>query len=150
MDWMKYRKIYFAISLIVVGVGIFSLLRWGLPLGVDFTGGTIAEYKFEKEIPTEELSRKLNENGIETSSIQSTGENQYLFRTKALSSEDKGKFKTLLGEEIKDNKFEELRFESVGPAIGPELVKKTIYAIIVSALAILLWVAIQFKSLKFG
>ena len=44
----------------------------------------------------------------------------------------------------------ELRFETVGPTIGPELVKKTIYAISFASLGILLWVAIQFKSIKFG
>lgn len=43
-----------------------------------------------------------------------------------------------------------MRFESVGPSVGPELVKKTVYAVIVAATGILLWVALQFKSLKYG
>ncbi|KKT67177.1 MAG: SecF protein [Candidatus Woesebacteria bacterium GW2011_GWA2_44_33] len=44
----------------------------------------------------------------------------------------------------------ELRFENVGPSIGPDLIKKTIYAIAIAASAILLWVTFQFKSFKFG
>jgi preprotein translocase subunit SecF len=46
--------------------------------------------------------------------------------------------------------FEELRFETVGPSIGPELVKKTVYAIVIAAGVILIWVAYQFKNFKFG
>ena len=44
----------------------------------------------------------------------------------------------------------EIRFENVGPTIGPELVKKTFYALLISTSAILLWVAYQFKNIKFG
>ena len=44
----------------------------------------------------------------------------------------------------------ELRFQNVGPSVGPDLVKKTLYALLISALSIMLWVGIQFRSLKFG
>jgi preprotein translocase subunit SecF len=36
MKWMNYRKIYFGLSGLVIAIGIFSLLRWGLNLGIDF------------------------------------------------------------------------------------------------------------------
>lgn len=45
MDWMKFRLLYFLISSIVIGVGVFSLFAWKLPLSIDFTGGTIIEYE---------------------------------------------------------------------------------------------------------
>jgi preprotein translocase subunit SecF len=67
-----------------------------------------------------------------------------------LTPEDKDKLKSELESIAGEGKIDELRFETVGPSIGPELVKKTIYAILISASAILLWVAYQFKSLKFG
>jgi preprotein translocase subunit SecF len=63
--------------------------------------------------------------------------------------EQKEKLKNTLSE-IVEGEIEELRFETVGPTIGPELIKKTIYAVAVAAGAILLWVALQFKSFKFG
>ncbi len=44
----------------------------------------------------------------------------------------------------------ELKFETVGPSIGPELIKKTIYALLIGTVLILFWVAKQFKSIKFG
>lgn len=147
---MSYRKIYFGVSSILIVSGIVSLFTWGLKLGVDFKGGTIAEYKFEKEISTEEAKKSLSESGIEVSTVQTTGVNQYIFRTSALSTDDKVKLKEKLQNLVKESKIEELRFETVGPSIGPELVKKTIYAIAISAISILLWIAIQFKSIKFG
>ena len=150
MDWMKYKKIYFVISGVMVIVSVFSLVTWGLSLGLDFKGGTIAEYSFENEISTQDVAKNLKEAGIEVASIQSIKDTQYLFRMSPLNDEQKEKLKTVLAEISKGTSFEELRFETVGPSIGPELIKKTIYAIVIAASIILLWVAYQFKSIKFG
>ncbi len=175
MNWLKYKKLYFLMTLSTIGISIFSLLSWGLKLGVDFKGGSIIEYKFERSISTEDATKALESEGIEVSAIQTTGENSYLFKFPPLSDEEKDKVASIAAGLVADNESEEstasgevisgtdslqdqvlqavpeeLRFENVGPSIGPELVKKTIYAIIVAAVAILLWVAYQFKSFKFG
>ena len=110
-----------AISMIFLSAGIFSLFKWGLNLGIDFTGGVITEYQLPSgEIKNEKYGVKTEE---ETLKIR---------------------------ENIKSLGAKELRFEVVGPSIGPELVKKTIVALSISAILILFWVAIQFKSIKFG
>lgn len=150
MNWMAHRKIYFLISGIVIATGLFSLAKWGLKLGLDFQGGTLAEYKFESSISTENATEKLEEAGINISSIQTTGNNQYLFRTSPLSLEEKDILKVSLESLVAGGKIDELRFETVGPSIGPELIKKTLFALAISAGVILLWVAYQFKSIKFG
>lgn len=150
MDWLKYRKIYFTISGILIIVGVFSMVRWGLDLGVDFEGGTLAEYKVDQDISTERLTQKLEDAGIGVSGIQLIKEKQYLIRLSPLSDQDKEKLKKTIDEIAEGGGFEELRFETVGPSIGPELIKKTVYAMVLAATAILLWVAYQFKSLKFG
>jgi len=149
MDWLKYKKIYFAVSGLLIVTGIFSLLTWGLKLGVDFKGGTIIEYKFTDPISTEKITKEIEKEGIEITSIQQTGDNSYLFRLPPIKTEEKGKIGETL-EGLTEGGVDELRFETVGPSIGPELVKKTIYAIAIAAGAILLWVAFQFKSFKFG
>ena len=110
IDWMKYRWLYLLISGMVIGAGIFGFGKWGLKYGIDFTGGTIIEYRFPD-----------------------------------------GQIKTFHEtQEFSDPKVEQIRFESVGPSIGPDLVKKTVIALIMSASGILLWVAWRFKSFKFG
>ena len=148
MNWMKYRPIYFLISALVIGAGIFGYVKWGLRLGVDFTGGAIIEYKIGKDVGTEELS-KAAEEITQISSVQKTGERNYLFRSGPITAEQKENLKKSIEKSIGGN-IEELRFENVGPSIGPDLIKKTIYAIAIASSAILLWVAFQFKSFKFG
>lgn len=149
MDWLRHRRIYFSISIIFIGVGIYSLLTWGLKLGVDFRGGAILEYKVGQELSTEEATRKIEEIGIEISSVQTIGMSTYLFKLPPIDPERKEKVRSILSD-LTGGQVEELRFETVGPTIGPELVKKTVYAIVVASSAILLWVAFQFKSFKFG
>ena len=149
MNWMRYRLVYLAISLVVIGIGIFSLVKWGLRLGVDFTGGSNLEYKFSQSISTEDATKEIENLGISVTSVQSTGENTYLFKLPYISQDDEENISNKLKEKIKTD-ITLLRFENVGPAIGPELIKKTICAIVISAGMILLWVAYQFKSIKFG
>jgi len=120
MNWMKYRIIYLIISMVFLSFGIYSLLNWKLNLGIDFSGGVVAEYK----LPSGEIKN---------------------YRYPAKSDEEVAKIRAELK---KDG--EELKFETVGPSIGPELIKKTVYALGISALLILIWVTIQFKSIKFG
>lgn len=129
-------------------VCFLGLIFWGLRLGVDFTGGSVYELKFEEEISTEKATNVLEEKGLKVTSVSSTSGGSYLFRLQALSEEQKKLVKEILQEEFKS--VEELRFEVVGPSIGPELVKKTVYAILIAATCLLLWIAYQFKSFKFG
>jgi preprotein translocase subunit SecF len=149
INWMKYRLIYFAISGIFIGIGVFSLVKWGLTLGVDFTGGTLLEYQVDKDVSTEELTRAVEKEGITVTSIQKTGGQTYLFRTPPIDATEKVQVQSTV-EKVTDAEVAELRFENVGPSVGPELVKKTVYALLMSAGAILLWIAYQFKSIKFG
>ena len=121
IDWMKYRWVYLLLSGTVILSGAFSVLKWGFKVGVDFTGGVVAEYKFEN------------------------GESQ-VFRYGQISKEESEKIRA----DFKNQGATEIRFESIGPSIGPELIKKTITALAVSAGLILLWIAYQFKSIKFG
>lgn len=149
MNWIRYKFLYFSISGLLLVVSIFSLFAWGLKLGVDFKGGSILEIRLNKNLSTEEIKKSLEGQGEEISSIQQTADNTYFLRLPPISQEEKDKIKISLAK-LTENEVEELRFETVGPSIGPELIKKTIYAIVIAAGAILVWVAYQFKSFKFG
>ncbi len=127
VNWMKYRWLYLAISGIFILTGIFSIVKWGFKVGIDFTGGVVAEYKFPD-----------GNNGA-------FGESK-VFRYGVLTESEIEKVRT----DYKNQGAKEVSFESVGPSIGPELIKKTVYALTFSAAAILLWIAYQFKSIKFG
>jgi preprotein translocase subunit SecF len=161
INWLKYKKIYLFISLTAIGVSVFSFINWGLNLSVDFTGGTIIEYKVGENFSTKKAEELLSESDFELNSIQSSGEDAVILRLQPIGEENRDKVASIAAQAIElEGKSEatnssemairELRYETVGPTIGPELVKKTIYAILFSAGVILLWVAYQFKDFKFG
>jgi preprotein translocase subunit SecF len=121
MNWMKYRWLYLLISGVFLIAGVFSIFKWGFKVGIEFTGGIVAEYKFPDG-------------------------SQKVFKYAPMDESEIEKIRA----DFKSQDATEVSFESVGPSIGPELVKKTIYAVILSAGLILLWIAYQFKSIKFG
>ena len=148
IDWMKYRWLYLLISGVVILSGVFSLFKWGLQIGVEFKGGTLIEYHLSKYLETSAIEKVLKDNGVEVVSIQKTSTDSYLLNLGQVDNTQRANIKTgivKLGVTV-----DELRFETIGPTVGPELVKKTAYGMLIASLGILLWVAIQFKSFKFG
>lgn len=119
--WMKYRWLYLLISGMVLLTGIFSMLKWGFKIGIEFTGGVVAEYQFP-------------------------GGTNKVFNYPPMTDTEAQKIR----EDFKSQGATEISFDNVGPSVGPELIKKTLYALALSAGLILLWVAYQFRSLKFG
>jgi len=129
-------------------LSIFSLIKWKMRLGVDFTGGAVINYSFSKVTDSALISDTFKKVGIEDTSISSSDQKHFTIKTDALTVDTKNK----IDEELKnvDSEIQELRYEVVGPAIGPELIQKTVYALLISASLILFWVAYQFKNLKYG
>lgn len=150
--FMRYKWVYFLISCFFLLPGFYSLFRWGINPSIDFTGGTLLELKFEEKsqipIPKSKLKKVVEEKEVEASSVQESGEDTYLFRMKPITKEEKVEiFKVL---EEKFGAVEEIRFETVGPTLGKELFRKTLYAAFFSTLAILLFIAWSFKNWRFG
>lgn len=149
IDWMKFRKVYLAISAFFIVIGVAGIIKWGFRIGIDFTGGTVIEYRLKEGLQIEEIEKTMESIDIKPGSTQATSNNSQIFKLPPITDETRVKLKENLEKNYKD-KYEELRFENVGPSVGPELVKKTITALLISSALILLWVAYQFKSIKFG
>lgn len=145
MNWFKYKNVYFAISALAVASGLYAVFSWGLPLGLDFTGGAVIEYKLDSS-KKEALEKKFAEANIEVAQQQTSGDDRLLVKTKSLSAEEQQKIASFPDELA----VEQLSLQNVGPTVGPELIKKTLIAIALAGGAILLWVATQFKKLTFG
>ena len=148
MNIMKFKKVYFAISLLFLIPGIFFLLRFGLKPSIDFTGGSLLEIKGEGLTDNrEKISEKVGDT-YEISLVQSSGENQIIIRGKTISNETKDEVVTKLSEEY--GEIEEKRFETVGPTLGKELLMKTIAAIVIVSVLITIYVWRQFSKIRFG
>ncbi len=145
IKFTKYRKAYYALSLTLIGVAIFSLINFGMNLGIEFTGGSIIEIEYESDRPTtEELKRTLSGLDLGELTIQPAGDNSFVIRMKDISDD------TYL--ELRD-RLSEARvnyFESIGPAIGSELRNNAIISIILASLAIIIYIAMTFTGIEGG
>lgn len=149
MNWMRFKWLFFLLSALVLVPGIVSLVTFGLRPAIDFTGGSLLELKSESSLNPNEVKQLVTEQGFETSLVQESGKNQILIRLQPIEKENVDKIRSAL--EVKSgHKPEEIRFETVGPTLGSELIKKTIWAIILAAGFILAYVAWRFKDVKFG
>jgi len=149
MNWMRFKWLYFALSALVLIPGIVSLIRFGLKPAIDFTGGTLLEYKFSQPFSPVIIKTALEAKDYEINSVQESGVNTYLLRMPPI---DKGKAATIkiaLAETFQEMP-EEIRLETVGPILGRELLFKTLIAIILAAGFILGYIAWRFKNTKFG
>jgi len=146
IKFMKYKWVYAVASALILIPGIISLLRWGLTPSLDFTGGSIVELRFEKEITPQMLEEFATESGIEVVSVQKSADSTYLLKAKEFGKDKNEMLKQTLTTQF--GQVEELRFESVGPIIGEELTRKTIVAAGVAVFAILLYVVFAFRKVK--
>jgi preprotein translocase subunit SecF len=86
--------------------------------------------------------------GVEVTSIQRTQTGSYLLKLGQVDPTKRANIQSSLQKTA--GAVTELRFETIGPTVGPELIKKTLYGLLLAAGGILLWVAMQFRSFKFG
>ncbi|MDD4146803.1 MAG: protein translocase subunit SecF [Clostridia bacterium] len=147
MDFIGKRKIWYALSLIVILVAIGSLFMQGLNFGIDFRGGTLLQLKFEKAgITGTEIRAALEEFGLEKSSLQQS-EDSFIIKTAELSREKQADVLQTL--ESKIGKFTLLRSESVGPVIGDELRRVGLLALVIAAVLQIIYITIRFEF-RFG
>jgi len=144
MNLMKYRLWYFVFSAIIILPGLYFLATSGLKLGIDFTGGALLEYKFEKTIATDKLREEISSQGIEVGQITPSANNTYIIRTKQVEQNKINKLKENLNEKF--GKVEERRVEFVGPVIGSELRQKSLIGISLASLVIVLYIAFSFRK----
>ena len=144
---LKYRKYYYTLSSVLVVASIISLAVVGLNFGIDFTGGGVMEVNFKSERPNHEQVRvALADVDLGETIIQDIGPSGLILRFKnideAVHQEALNKFEGL-------GEFEELRFESIGPVIGAETKRKSIWAILLVLVAILVYIAWAFRRISF-
>ncbi len=142
-NFVGKKYIFLSISGILILTSILFLIFFGLKPGLDFTGGTLMEIEYLKTQPSfKEIKDKLKEFNLGEISIQPTGEKKLLLRFKEIDEETHQKILEKL------DYPQEIRFESIGPIIGKELLSKAKKATILAILAILLYISWSFRRLS--
>ena len=148
------RKLWFLISLLVIVPGLLCMFMRGFNFGIDFTGGTIIDLKFDQPVSIAEVRQSLVPYGLEGSTIQLSGaesgateSDAVMIRTTDLEEEDRKA--VMAGIESQVGHYTVLREEKVGATIGGELITNAVTALVVSWLLIIAYVAYRFEF-RFG
>jgi preprotein translocase subunit SecF len=154
-DFIGKKKITIWVSTIAILLCLGSIFfHGGLRYGVDFAGGILIQIKFSKAVNISEVRNALEVMGSKETMVQAFGgENEFLIRVEKTSEDLEGVSKTIqisLQEQFKDKALEIRRAEVVGPKVGKDLKTKALWAVGLSFLGILIYVAWRFKEVAYG
>ena len=157
IDFISKRYFCYALSLLVIGYGTFNFIKKGNEaFGIDFAGGQIQEYRFEKPIDIEQLRQELKGAGVEDAVIQeSTNKTQQIDNTSKsiiirTSLDTTEKVANIFKTKFSDNHYGLLRIEKVGPIVGKALRERAVLAMVLALIGILIYVAFRFKHFDFA
>ena len=153
-DIIGRRKVWYAISSLLIIASLFFMVTRGFNMGIDFTGGTIMDLRFEKAVNINDIRSVLNEYNLSNSTIQLSGESSssteaqnVMIRTIDLEEQERKDVMAALSSKL--GNYQVLREEKVGATMGTELIMNAIYATIISWLLIIAYVSYRFEF-KFG
>jgi preprotein translocase subunit SecF len=142
------RKWAYILSAVLIVIGLTSLAVKGLRYDIDFTGGTLVQARFEQPPSVSAIRTALARQDLGDSVIQQFGDpREYIIRVPltTTTSEEIGKrVEAALGQEASLGKVEIRRVEFVGPQVGRELQLQAVWAVLVSLVGILVYIAIRF------
>jgi preprotein translocase subunit SecF len=149
INFLGKRKIGYIFSGILIIIGIVSMVgHGGLRYNIDFTGGTLVQLKFEKDVKIEDIRQALTSKGYGDAEIKHFGEdNEIVIRTGVDQSAEElsNRFEPIIQDAFPDNPFVEQRLEKVGPKIGKELIVDAVSAIFWALVLILFYVMWRFE-----
>src|SRR5512145_1532525 len=123
MNILGKRYIFFGLSLLIIIPGIIIMLTRGIPLSIDFTGGSLLEVKFEGQSPeTSQIIAVYDNAGIEDVQVQTSDTGTYIIRSQFLENDNRDAVLASLNETI--GEVTVVRFDSVGPSIGEQVTSR--------------------------
>ena len=153
-DIAGHRKIWFLISLVLIIPGFICMGMRGFNFGIDFTGGTIMDLRFEQPVTLSDVRASLAKYDLDGSTIQLAGaesgiesSENVMIRTVDLEENQRKEVMASLTQDV--GSYTVLREEKVGATIGGELITNAVLALVISWALIILYVAYRFEW-RFG
>jgi preprotein translocase subunit SecF len=146
--FIETRKIAFIISGLMILVSGYAVFHKGVNLGIDFTGGTVVQINFSREVTEREMRETLIRHELSGASIQKVPNTNVLIIR--IRGENLGPFEiaqkltSIFQEEFPQNQFTIERNEVVGPVVGEYLQKRAVKAFLFAFLGIIVYVAWRF------
>lgn len=142
----RYQNYFFILPGIFSILAVVAIVTWGLKPGIDLAGGSLVQVTYPDGRPSVEDVRSVVA-PLEYGQVfvQPTGEHDYIVRGRALSPEEKNALISALAQK---EEVHEVQFNSIGPSIGAELVKKAWVAIGLVAVLIVVFIAFAFRKVS--
>lgn len=143
------RNIFFLISLILIVPGLVVAAIYGLPLSIDFKGGSMLEVQFAsgKAPAPADVVTLYNELGITDATVTTTGEDIVIVRSSFMDDDARTQVISRMEAAFNDT-ITVRRFDSVGPTIGEEVAGRALIAVIVASLAVVLYMTFAFRGVR--
>jgi len=153
IDFVGKRYISFTISIVLIVLGIIGLVVKGPNYGIDFSGGILMQFSFDKDVQLDTIRQGLSaQKGLDFE-LQSTGKQGIIVRVKKTDkSQDEmsSEISSILQTQLVDTKITTDRVEYVGPVVGKHLSKQAMKAFSFVFVGIIVYVAFRFKSALWG
>src|SRR3989344_169420 len=141
-----HRKFFFWLTGLILAAAIGAILIFGLPLGIDFTGGSLMQVEYPNGRPAlGDIQKKTALVPVGTVSIRAFGENAISIRTRTMSPAEHDDLLTAISE---NDPTTELAYTSVGPTLGSQFTNKALWAILAVAFVIVLYIALAFRKVS--
>jgi preprotein translocase subunit SecF len=151
LDFVGKRRIAYAVSAMVILVGLISLIVKGGPnYGIDFLGGTLVQVRVDGPIKAPQVRDKAVELGLSDATVQTLGTagKEFLIRTSRSHIEGeelRGRLTSSLAKLVGEGKVEVRRIEMVGPKVGQDLRQKALFAVLYSLLFMAIYISGRFE-----
>lgn len=148
IDFMKFRKAGYALSIAMVVLSVVCIVFKGFNYGIDFSGGILIELKSPEKIDMEEVRKQLENVDLDDVNLQSIGEagDEMMIRAQTRETDEKAQQEAINAiKEVLGSGYEYRRVEAVGPQVGDELKKAGTIASIIAVLAISLYIWFRFE-----
>jgi len=145
MNILGKRYFFFGLSLLIIIPGLLIMFTKGIPLSIDFTGGSLLEVSFSGQSPEpSEIITIYDDTGINDVQVQTSDTGSYIVRSQFLDNENRDAILASLTNAIGDVTV--IRFDSVGPSIGNQVTQRGAEAVAVSSLLVVLFIAWSFRG----
>lgn len=151
IDIVGKRYWFFGLSLLVIIPGMIFLLLGGLKPGIDFTGGSLLEVRFESGVAPspDSVIALYNAAGFNDTKVQTSSSDLLIIRSKDMTDTQKGELVKSMEAQFGNGQAVTIqRFDSVGPAVGQEVATQAGIAVAAAAIAIMLYITLAFRKVE--
>jgi preprotein translocase subunit SecF len=143
------RRTWYILSTLLIIPGIFALAKWHLNIGIDFRGGTLQDLHYVAARPQiDDIRKEVDSTGTKAATVQTSGDQDILVRfpnQEGKTPRDTGN--AILSALKTDNQqLNEVGFQNIGESVAKSSINKAIEAVIITSLAIILFIAFSFRG----